>query len=229
MSNKKSFIEVVLMPLVIALVGIGGTYFLTTQQGKNAKTSKDAQLESTRELAEADRQVKILEIFAEKVASNDQQERILALRLLDALDPALAEKLASAVVAAEPEESEVRKVADEVALEASAKARFLPRIYIHIRSDKDRELARAVGERLKALDFVVPGIERLVEKGPERSQLRYFRQSEAEEARRIFELLREMGIELELKYVPGYEDTDAIRPGHFEIWFAKGEPREINL
>jgi hypothetical protein len=37
----------VLMPLVIAVVGIGGTYFITAQQEKNAKTSKDAQLEES--------------------------------------------------------------------------------------------------------------------------------------------------------------------------------------
>jgi len=55
MNGKKSFIEVVLMPLVIALVGIGGTYFITTQQENNTTTMKDAQLESTRELADADR------------------------------------------------------------------------------------------------------------------------------------------------------------------------------
>jgi hypothetical protein len=228
MNNRKSLIEMVLMPLVIALVGIGGTYLITAQQENSATTMKDAQLESTRELAEADRQVKILEIFAEKVASSDQQERILALRLLDALEPVLAEKLASAVVAAEPQESEVRKVADEVAQEANAKVRFLPRVYIHIRSDEDRERARAVAERLKELDYVMPGIERLVDKGPENSQLRFFRPDEEEEANRILGLLRKMGIELELKFIPGYQQSDAIGPGHFEIWFARGEPREIS-
>lgn len=227
MNNKKSLIEMVLMPLVIALVGIGGTYLITAQQENSATTMKDAQLESTRELADADRQVKILEIFAEKVASQDQQERILALRLLDVLDPALAGKLATAVLEAEPAESEVRKVADEVALEANARIRFLPRIYIHIRSNEDRERARAVGERLKELDYVVPGIERLVEKGPDKSQLRYFRKTEEEQANRILEILREIGIDLDLRYIPGHEDSDEIRPGHFEIWFASGEPREI--
>jgi hypothetical protein len=225
MNNKKSFIEVVLMPLVIAIVGIGGTYFLTTQQEKNAETSKTAQLESTRELAEADRQLKILEIFAEKVASQDQQERILALRLLDALDPALAEKLATAVLASEPEESEVRKVADEVAQEANAKARFLPRVYIHIRSNENRERARAVGERLKELGYVVPGIERIVDTGPRNSQLRYFRNTEKEEAVKIIDVLDQIGVRLNLEYIRGYEESDKIRPGHFEIWFAADEPR----
>jgi len=169
--------------------------------------------------------VKILEIFAEKVASQDQQERILALRLLDALEPALAEKLASAVVAAEPQESEVRKVADEVAQEANAKARFLPRVYIHIRSDEDREWARAVAERLKAMGYVVPGIERLVDTGPRMSQLRYFRNTEKEEAVKIIDVLDQIGVRLNLEYIRGYEESDKIRPGHFEIWFAADEPR----
>lgn len=148
MNNKKSVIEMVLMPLVVALVGIGGTYFITTQQERNAKTSKDAQLESAREMADADRQVKILEIFAEKVASKDQQERILALRLLDALDPALAEKLATAVKQGEPEQSEVRKVADQVAEEAKTSLERRAIILIRNLFSDDPQVRKAAAQDL---------------------------------------------------------------------------------
>jgi hypothetical protein len=167
-------------------------------------------------LADADRQVKILEIFAEKVASQDPQERILALRLLDALDPFLAEKLATAVLEGEPVEPEVRRV-----------ARSLPRIFIHIRSNGDRERAQAVAERLRESEYVVLGIEWLKDTGPGNSQLRFFRMGDEEEAWKIHETLREMGIELDPIFTPGFEESDEIRPGHFEIWFARGEPKEL--
>jgi hypothetical protein len=168
-----------------------------------------------------------LEIFAEKVASQDPQERILALRLLDALDPFLAEKLATAVLEGEPVEPEVRRVADEVAMKANALVRSLPRIFIHIRSNGDRERAQAVAERLRESEYVVLGIEWLKDTGPGNSQLRFFRMGDEEEAWKIHETLREMGIELDPIFTPGFEESDEIRPGHFEIWFARGEPKEL--
>jgi len=224
MSERKSWIEVGLMPLVVAVVGIVGAHLITRQQEENARTLSDAQLSSARELAAADRQVKILEIFAEKVTSPDQGERMLALRLLRSVDGDLAQKLATAVLEGEPVESEVRKVADEIAQEGAARARLLPRIYVHIRSEANRLAARSVGEDLRVQGYVVPGVERLVGTGPRYSQLRYFRQTDKQEAIKIVDLLRTLGVTVDLQYIQGYEESDAVRPRHYELWFAAGEP-----
>ena len=62
MAEKKNWIEIVLMPVVITLVGIVGTFLITSQHEKNSQQARLAQLESARELAEADRQIKIIEI-----------------------------------------------------------------------------------------------------------------------------------------------------------------------
>ncbi len=121
MPREKSCIEIVLMPLMVALVGIGGTYFIAKEQGRSADTAREAQLASTRELATADRQIRLLEVFAERITSTDENQRIAVLRLLREVDPELAERLANAVSEAEPEESEVRRVAEEVAEEAAAR------------------------------------------------------------------------------------------------------------
>ena len=59
MAEKKSILEVVLMPSAIAIVGVLSTLVVTCQQQKSAET-----------LAAADRQVKILEIFADKITSS---------------------------------------------------------------------------------------------------------------------------------------------------------------
>ena len=121
MAEQKSWIELVLMPLAVTIVGTVGTYFVTQQQEKNAQIMSQSQLASTRQMAAADRQVKILEIFSEKITSNEQSQRILALRLLKAVDDDLAEKLAVAVSELEPKKSEVRRVAKEVAKEAATR------------------------------------------------------------------------------------------------------------
>ena len=220
MSERKSLAELVVMPVVVALVGTAGTYFITDQQEKNARTLSEAQLESARELAIADRQIKILEIFSEKITSSDQDDRLLALRLLTALDPNLAEQLAIAVKQGETEDSEVGRVATEVAQNAASRASMSPRLYIHIRSEADRPAAKRLAEGLKARGYLVPGIERLVDRGPSSAQLRYFRQTDEADAREVLSSLHEMGVDVELRHVAGYSNANG-----YELWFPEGQPR----
>jgi hypothetical protein len=207
-ASKKNPIEVVLMPLVVALVGIVGTHLITQQQERNALAK-----------AAADRQVQLLEIFAAKVTSKDNAERVLALRLLRAVDGDLAAKLASAVAAGEPETSAVRRVAEEVADEALARARLLPRVYIHIRDRQDDKRAEQLSTALKKEGLVVPGVERVGTKAPKTTQLRYFRKAEEGEAQRILGILQSAGVAASLQYINGYEGSESIKPMHFEFWF----------
>lgn len=145
MPQQKSWIEVFLMPLVIALVGTGGTYFITAQQERNALQAREAQLQSARELAEADREIKIIEMFSEKITSTEKSERIMALRLLRAIDGELAGKLAEAVQEAEPAISEVRQVAQEVKAYSAARGYWFP----VVKSATSLEEARAFVKKLK--------------------------------------------------------------------------------
>jgi hypothetical protein len=216
MADKKNWVEIILMPLVVAGVGVLGTHFITQQQERNSRAAADS-----------DRQVKILEIFAEKVTSPDEKQRLLALRLLRAVDDGLAAKLASAVAEAEPEQSPLRQVATEVATEARARIELRPRIYIHVTGDKEREAARRIAQLLEIEQFVVPGIERVGAKSPKVSQVRYFKKSEQPEAERISNILKKAGYEVQPAYIAGYEDSNAIRPMHFELWFAADEPKKV--
>jgi hypothetical protein len=119
--EEKTWIEIILMPLVVALVGILGTYWITREQEASARASSMAQIESAKEAADADRQIKVLEIFSEKIASKEQDQRILALRILGAVEPELAERLATAVAKSEPAGTRVKETAQQVAGEASAR------------------------------------------------------------------------------------------------------------
>lgn len=82
MTDPKKWVEVALMPLVIAVVGIMGTYLITNEQREAAEIR-----------AAADRQIKILDIFANKIISAEEEERLLAARLTMALDSDLALKI----------------------------------------------------------------------------------------------------------------------------------------
>jgi len=83
MKEPKKWIEVALMPIVVALVGIMGTYLITNEQREAAKIRADA-----------DRQVKILEIFANKLMSSKKEEKLVAASMTMAMDRDLATKMA---------------------------------------------------------------------------------------------------------------------------------------
>ena len=214
MAENKNWIEIFLMPLVIAGVGILGTYLITQQQELNAIAKADS-----------DRQIKILEIFAEKITNEDIKQRLLAIKLLRALDDDLAEKLASAVAEAEPDKSKIKEVATKVADVAKARIEFRPRIYMHVQSNNEKEAAQAVEQLLEKNDWIVPGIQRVGIKTPDSSQLRYFRKVEKSTAEKIRGILKNENYDISLTYIPGYEDSKSIRPMHFEIWFSPGRPK----
>lgn len=118
MPNRKSWIEIIIVPLVIAIVGVVGTFLVTRQQQRSSEILERAQLETTTKMAVADRQIKIIDIFSEKIASDDPEDQKFALALLEVLDPELAEKLANAVTQGRPESQEVRQIAAKAVTQA---------------------------------------------------------------------------------------------------------------
>jgi hypothetical protein len=99
MSEPKKWVEVALMPLVIAVVGIMGTYLVTSEQRETAKIRADA-----------DRQIKIIDIFANKIISADVEERLLAARLTMAMDSDLALKIMTVFDLEAEKSTKVREV-----------------------------------------------------------------------------------------------------------------------
>lgn len=96
-----------------------------------------------------------------------------------------------------------------------------PRIFLHIRSEDQREQAQVIADHLIDSAYVVPGIQR-VETGPKRTELRYFRQREREEAVAIASTLRNVGLDVQVTLIGGYESSPVISPRHYELWFAEG-------
>ena len=133
--GSKSTLEVVLMPLVVALVGVVGTAIISIYQVKSTSMLADAEREAadilthteiraTEKLAEAemaaanikahmDQEIKILDIFSHNITSGEPEKQEYGLKLLRALAPDLHEKLASAVVEFGPADSMIEKLALE--------------------------------------------------------------------------------------------------------------------
>lgn len=85
-TNRRNWIEVIMMPLAVALVGTLGTYFVTNEQRKSAEVR-----------AAADREIRIIEIFVDKYTSENIDERVLAIGLTAALDFELSSKILTAI------------------------------------------------------------------------------------------------------------------------------------
>ncbi len=102
-----------------------------------------------------------------------------------------------------------------------------PRVYFHIREESQRDPARAVADFLARYAYTVPGIQKVAQ-GPAKTELRYFRRTEKEEAESIVVVLKELGIPAEIRYFPGYEGSTSIRPRHYELWFTD-KPIEYSM
>jgi pyridoxal/pyridoxine/pyridoxamine kinase len=76
-----------------------------------------------------------------------------------------------------------------------------------------------VQERLKAAGFLAPGIE-LLTVGPNRTELRYFKQSDVTEAQQIAKTIASAGVPPTVVLVPGFEQSTTMRPKHYELWLA---------
>ena len=109
----KTTLETLVLPLVIAIVGVTGTYMITRSQLQSADKLATANRESEERRAIADQNVKILEMFSDQIKSSEPAKRKLALRVLTALEPELAEKLAQAVADTDSD-PDTREVANSV-------------------------------------------------------------------------------------------------------------------
>ncbi len=101
------------------------------------------------------------------------------------------------------------------------------RVYMHIRSENQRNTAKVILDKLDRKGLNMPGIE-LVNVGPtNQTELRFFRKSEEAEANEITSFLKEMNVPNAVaKYVPGFENSTSLRSRHYEIWFSPDSLRQ---
>lgn len=96
MSEAKSKLEIALMPIAVAVVGIVGSATISLVEMRNAQVLADAQAQASKEQARNDRQIQILQMFSEKI-TGEPKEQALALRILGSVDPELHGQIADAV------------------------------------------------------------------------------------------------------------------------------------
>lgn len=94
----------------------------------------------------------------------------------------------------------------------------VPAVFIHVQSRDMQEQMRMLGPTLAGHGLRLAGT-RIVERGPERSDLRYFRDGERGEAAEVQRVLLALGLPVSrLKKIAGFEPV-AI-PRQYEVWLA---------
>jgi len=108
----------------------------------------------------------------------------------------------------------------------SSAAALLPRVYIQIVNQDDRNYANQIKERLTGAGVLVLGIQYVPEAAAnqKKSDVRYYRKADEPEAQKILEVLAAAGAAPVPQpiYLKGYEDSTKVRPNHFEVWLANG-------
>ncbi|MEO6726327.1 MAG: hypothetical protein ABIU20_01190 [Blastocatellia bacterium] len=226
---KLDILAKVLTPVII--FGLGTWY--NVNQGKQAEAQKVS-----------DRIVSLVK----SLSSDKVQERKAALALIqyekskhpnDVPDELIAIALPVLIETARNDPNpEVAQEANQIAKDVSQSAdktlaasvqrqvdTIQPRVYVHIRNENQRGPAKQIEQKLEAIGFNVPGIQRL-DAAPSNTEMRYFRQDDKQDAEKMISLLQEQGvIDAQAKYVPGNENSRAMRPKHFELWFSANSLR----
>ena len=99
----------------------------------------------------------------------------------------------------------------------------ISRVFIHVQSEDQREMARQIQAKLEVDGYVVPSIVP-VTVGPRSPELRYLRRAEEKEAAQIATRVNSLNlVDLRPKYLDGYEDSKTLRPKTYELWFGSSK------
>lgn len=99
-----------------------------------------------------------------------------------------------------------------------------PRVYIQIANENQRNIAKALQADLISNDFLVPGIENVAKLHagiPSKTEVRYYRDEEKDEAINIIKVLQRLHIGDPINEIPQKITGNGrgTRPRHYEVWF----------
>ncbi len=195
-SSRTSIVLTIIGFLIVgASIGYSVLQLSNLEKEKKEKIGELKKLDSTKSSLEKD-------ISAMQTEAKYYEE---VLKLVRQKNPDLVEK-ASNNPAVEKIQSEIK-----------------PRVYIHLQDTSQSRIALQIANALQQLGFLVPKAEILVNKGPDHTQVRFFRKQEQKEADDLVNVLKEKyGLKNTMaNYLSGYERSDVVRPRQYEIWFGK--------
>ncbi len=120
--DAKGWVEIIVIPLTIALMTCGIAFVQLYNSNTQAEVTRVAALEKSTAIrvagqlsAKAERELKILDLVKEKMFSDNDKDKLIAINLLTALSPDLALKLAKVFKLNEPDNVKIVNAANVVA------------------------------------------------------------------------------------------------------------------
>lgn len=113
----------------------------------------------------------------------------------------------------------------EKALPPSQRPTNPAQLWIHIRNNGQKKLAQEIQNRVSETEFRQWKIEQkpvqMIDSGPGKSQLRYFKRQDQTQAQELFVILSKLIPQLEINDLSGkYESVGWIKSGHYELWLS---------
>ena len=97
-------------------------------------------------------------------------------------------------------------------------ATLVPRAYVQITDDMDRQWARNLSDRFQNGGVIPVGIEYVpAAKGLGQFEVRYYKKAEEAGATRIVEIMKAAGVDARLVYL-NLENNKRVRDNHYEVW-----------
>jgi predicted AAA+ superfamily ATPase len=237
---------VIILFLVLGLIAA----FLWRQYAESRRALQEARNDQLRAEIDRDEALKVTRVL-DRLTNESPADRLAALEEADSLldDKRVPKQIIVAIlsIAASDIDPTVAARADELIKEASISHKELaqslsdlaksdveladslpPRFYIHIADESQVPRYNKLKSALEQEGYLVASYENVGVNATSINQLRYFRRDDEEKARRIAtELLQttDQGKEYKIVYIKGYEDSNRVRPGHFEIWIAGDKPK----
>lgn len=141
-SSYKKHIEILIMPLTITVIGTISTYLITSTQ-----------LETAKEIAKAERQIKLLEIYIEKISSKENKDVNMAINILNLIDKEFSTKLGEIILKDTSYTLEQKKIVKEILSEHSSKSNYFVVVFSSTTLSEAFSFAKKVKDTLS--DFSV--------------------------------------------------------------------------
>lgn len=192
----------------ILIPTIGGIY--TCQRNGTEQTRLSQQASADSQQRQADR----LALLLKYLGSETIRERLLGIRVAQYLS---AQDLLPAPVIPVLVEIASKGTEDEVKSATQVLQSLPPRVYVHITSEAQRDLAVHAVSALAPIRVLVPAIQ-MVDSAPNRTQLRYFRDEDLPEAEHIGATLIQTGLQVDLlNLTKEFQGTRGLRGNTFEL------------
>jgi len=111
-------------------------------------------------------------------------------------------------------------IADAVNNDPAIANRVPARVYIQIESQQQLDKANRIKTELVKNGYIVPDFEVVDFRAPRQNELRFYRETDRENALKITDLLKTLSLDIAPKYLKGYETSTKLRLGHYELWLA---------